>query len=181
MGLLSFAFLAGCGGAPPAQVQTVDSSVVNVPTWFTPPQDPDYLYASATEVSKDMQTAIDKAELLARGDLSQQIGTKIEDLGKLFREEVGEEYISTYTAATKGISAELIRGARTAQQEVRKEDIRFRAYVLMELPIGPLNAAFMEKIQENQNMYARFRSSQTFKELADEVEKYEQWKKEQGQ
>jgi len=52
--------------------------------------------------------------------------------------------------------------------------------VLAEYPIGAANEAFLEQIKRNEQMYTRFRSSETFKELNEEVERYEKWKKEQG-
>jgi len=57
----------------------------------------------------------------------------------------------------------------------------FRAYALMELPIGVMNSALVDKVKENQNMYTRFRASQAFQELEEESQKYEQFKKEQSQ
>jgi hypothetical protein len=51
----------------------------------------------------------------------------------------------------------------------------------MELPIGVMNSALLEKIKDNKNMYTRFRASEAFKELEEETAKYEQFKKEQGQ
>ena len=50
----------------------------------------------------------------------------------------------------------------------------------MELPIGPANSALLDAVKKQQNLYTRFRSSQGFQELEEEVEKYDQFKKEQG-
>ena len=56
----------------------------------------------------------------------------------------------------------------------------FRTYVLIEMPIGEANEQLMNKIKANQNLYTRFRASQAYKELDDEIEKFEQWKRDQG-
>jgi hypothetical protein len=37
----------------------------------------------------------------------------------------------------------------------------------------------MQQIKKNNEMYTRFRSSQAFKDLDSEVQKYEEWKKAQ--
>jgi len=42
------------------------------------------------------------------------------------------------------------------------------------------NAEYMGAIKKQQNMYTRFRASQGFQELEGEVDKYDQFKKEQG-
>ena len=47
----------------------------------------------------------------------------------------------------------------------------------MELPIGAANAEMLAKIKENERMYTRYRASEAFKELEEEVEKYEKIKK----
>jgi hypothetical protein len=39
----------------------------------------------------------------------------------------------------------------------------------------------MQQIKSNNQMYTRFRASQAFKELQEEVDKYEKYKQEQSQ
>jgi hypothetical protein len=65
-----------------------------------------------------------------------------------------------------------------AKRDYRKEGIHYRVYVLIEMPIGEANTALMAKIKANNNVYTRFRASEAFKELEEEVEKYERLKKE---
>ena len=48
------------------------------------------------------------------------------------------------------------------------------------MPIGEANEQLMNKIKANQNLYTRFRATQAYKELDDEIEKFEQWKRDQG-
>ena len=50
----------------------------------------------------------------------------------------------------------------------------------MEMPIGQANKELMSKIKANQNLYTRFRATQAYKELDEEIEKFEAWKREQG-
>ncbi len=180
----------GCGSkTPPAPVvepaKTPEGMEVQVPEWFAnPPQDPNYLYSPATGTStREIKMAINNAIQAGRAELSRQIATKVSAMMKRFQEEVGAdedaEFLSMVTDVSKAVSSEVISGSRAAKQKVLKESVGYRAYVLMELPIGMANAALMEKIKANKNMYTRFRASQAFQELEDEVEKYEQFKKEQ--
>ncbi|HQT92587.1 MAG TPA: hypothetical protein PL001_11240, partial [Candidatus Kryptobacter bacterium] len=53
--------------------------------------------------------------------------------------------------------------------------------VLVEYPIGAANEALMQQIKNNNQMYTRYRASQTFKELQDEVDKYDKYKQQQEQ
>jgi hypothetical protein len=73
-----------------------------------------------------------------------------------------------------------MNGTRVKNQDIKVENGIYRSYVLMELPLGAANAALMQQIRNNENMYTRFRATQAFDELETEVEKYEQFKKEQG-
>ena len=104
---------------------------------------------------------------------------------KQFTEEVGlgedAEFLSQTSVVSKSVTSKVLNGSRARQVETIKEDgVIYRAYVLMELPIGPANSALLDAVKKQQNLYTRFRSSQGFQELEEEVEKYDQFKKEQG-
>jgi len=189
----------GCGssksGAPATPPQAIvspqntpEGMEVQVPEWFAkPPSDPNFLYAPVTFKSTDMGHSVEHAQLAGRAELARQISTKVTDMMKRFQEETGgdeenAEFLSLTTTASKSITSEIINGSKTIEQKTYKEGTRsFRTYVLMELPLGTMNASLLEKVKENKNMYTRFRASQAFQELEDEAQKYEQFKKEQSQ
>lgn len=155
------------------------------PDWYlNPPKDKDYIYASATDTSSNMQYAIDKASSLARDQIANAIGTRVMSMFKRFREEVGEgetpEFITMTTNVSKQVVSEVISGTEIVKKEVSQKGNVFRAYVLMRMPIGEANSALMARIKANQNLYTRYRASQAFRELNEDVEKYEKFKKEQG-
>ena len=181
----------GCGGGKKAgrieiSGESKGEEAISVLEWFlNPPEDPNYLYSPATATSKDLQLAINTAKHQGQVDITQQLQTKVSGMFKRFREEVGAgedaELIAQTTSASKAIVSETISGCKASKQEVKKEGTLFRAYVLMEMPIGASYTDMMGKIKSNQHMYDRFRATQTFDELNEEVGKYEQFKKEQGQ
>ena len=185
--LLMVAFLGsaiilwtGCGAST-----TGTSADALAPDWYlNMPDDPDRFYAPATARAGDMQFAVDKAKNNARVELANQLRTKISALFKQFRDETGTpedaEFIEQASSVSKAVVSEAINGAKVSKQEVKEKDNLYEAYVLMEMPVGEANTALMAKIKANQNLYTRFRASQGFKELEEDVEKYEQWKKEQG-
>lgn len=189
--------LIGCGPkqvAAPEQKPVVspqstqEGMEVQVPEWFAqPPSDPNYLYAPATIKSVDMGHAVEQARQAGRDELARQISTKVTSMMKRFQEETGAdeenaEFLSMTTTVSKSIASEVINGSKSIEQKIYKEGTKsFRAYVLMELPIGSMNSALVEKIKDNKNMYTRFRASQAFQELEEEAEKYDQFKKEQTQ
>ena len=173
-------FLMACGG------KTKLDNPSGLPPWFqNPPEDPNYMFSTATMTSKDLLLAINKAKQQARVDLAQQMETKIKAMTKQFTEEVGlgedAEFLSQTSVVSKSVTSKVLNGSRARQVETIKEDgVIYRAYVLMELPIGPANSALLNAVKKQQNLYTRFRSSQGFQELEEEVEKYDQFKKEQG-
>jgi hypothetical protein len=163
-----------------------ETTNVNVPDWFLNiPQDPNYTYAVGTHYSKALDIAISGAQQMAREDISSQVEARVSALFKRFREEIGlgeDAQINALTSAvSKAVVSESLKGARTARQDMRKEGNLYHLYLLMELNSGEMKANALEQIKKEKNLYAQFRASQGFKELEAEVEKYENWKKEQEQ
>jgi len=177
--------MMACGGPPPPAEGTPEATLVSIPEWYSnPPQDPNYLFAANTAMSRDMQLSIDKAKQSARTDLASQLEVKVKGLTKSFTEEIGtaddSEILQQFTEASKAVVSTTMNGTRVNKQEIVIDQGIYRAYVLMELPLGAANMALMQQIKNNQNMYTRFRATQAFDELEEEVEKYEQFKKDQG-
>lgn len=173
----------GCGGGSKALQETSEGEV---PEWFTNvPQDPNYLFAVNTATSRDLGLAMDKAITGARAEIARQMEVRVSGLQKRFDEEVGigedSQLMQMFTQATKTVVSQALNGSRTRYQKQVKDGNLWRAYVMVEYPIGAANQALMEQIKKNQEMYTRFRASEAFQELEDEVEKYEQWKKQQSQ
>ncbi len=171
----------GCGGSKPLTQTRTDP----MPEWFSnPPQDPNFLYAPRTASSRDLNMAIEKATTNARAEIARQYELKVEGLTKSFQEEVGtdedSEINQLFSQTIKTVVSTQLMGSRAAKVSHVKDGMNYRAYVLVEYPIGAANQAFMNALKANQNMYTRFRASESFKEMDDEVQKYEEWKKAQA-
>ncbi len=176
------AAIIGCGGSQSLQ----SAGTGDIPDWYVNvPQDPNYLFAANTQTSQDMQLAIDKATEAGRADIGRQMQVKIEGLQKRFSEETGTgndaQLLQMFTQAEKTVVSTSLEGSRVKQQKIVKDGALWRAYVLVEYPIGAANEALMQQIKNNNQMYTRYRASQTFKELQDEVDKYDKYKQEQQQ
>ncbi len=170
--LLVAVVLAGCGSSEP------QAGGREVPEWYLEtPEETNYVYAANSATSQKMQVAIDKATTGARGDLAANLETKIESMTKSFTEEVGDELRQQYTEAQKEITSKVLKGTSPREKEVfQQDDGTWRAYVLMELPVGEAAQQFLSKINsmdKNDEMYTRFRSSQAFKEMKEAVDEYE--------
>jgi len=178
--ILPFFFLINCG----SNKDLSQTEAGDIPGVFKNlPQDPNYIFAPKTATSQDMQLAIDKATTDARAEIGRTIELKLENLQKKFDEEVGVRENATllqqFTQATKIVVSEGLSGSQIKKKEVLKDGEIWRSYVLVQYPIGAANDAFLQQIKKQEEMYTRFRSSQTFKELEDEVKKYEEWKEKQ--
>ncbi len=157
---------------------------LDVPDWFlNPPKDPNYIFGAATATSRDLQIVIDKAKQDARLDIAENLRSNIQGLIKKFDEEVGRtedsELLQQFTQVSKNVVDQTLIGSRVNKSKAEKEGEMYRIYLLMELPIGEARAELLKQINNNHHLYTRFRASQSFKELEEEVRKLREYEKEQ--
>lgn len=177
--LVAGVLAAGCGGAP-ATLQTADEG--DIPGWYNkPPQDSNYVYGVNTANSQDLQLAYDKATAGARAEIGRQVDLKVSGLQKRFEEETGvgqdAQLMQQFTQATKTVVSTSLSGTRVKEKLHFKDGNIYRAYVLVEYPVGAANEALLQAIKKNEQMYSRFRASQAYKDLDAEAKKYEDAKK----
>ena len=131
----------------------------------------------------DLAAAMDGAELIliplpatAQADLAQQLETRMANLTRQFQEETGlgedSELLTQFSSATKAVTNQTLNGVRTARDKLLSEKGIYRAYVLMDLPLGKANQLLMDKIQSKQHLYTRFRATQAFEELDKELQSF---------
>lgn len=171
------ALVIGCGGPKTTNLTQAanQKTIESIPDWFlNKPQDPSYLFATATMTSRDLQMAIQKAKVEAQRDIGEQLGTQLGALTKQFREEIGSqgdsELIESSTQVVKLVTKQTLVGARIDKKEIQNENGIYRAYVLMSLPMGAANQALMDQIKANERLYTEFRASKTFQELDEELQ-----------
>jgi hypothetical protein len=169
--------VVGCGGKKTIQ----STSPGDIPDWYSnAPSDQNYVYAANTQASQDMQVAIDKATTGARSEIGRQMEVKLQGMQKKFSEETGTgddaQLLQQFTQAEKTIVSTTLSGAKVKKSEIKKDGKMYRAYVLVEYPIGAANAALIAQVKKNEQMYTRYRASESFKELEADAEKYEQSK-----
>ena len=165
---------------PPPSRETVR----NLPKWYLkPPKDDKFAFGTATAVSQDLQVSIDKAQAEARNVVAQQLEVKYGALTKRFVEETGRnvdaQLLDEYTSVYKSTVSQVLEGRRPREQSVRAEGPVYRAFVLVELPLGEASKRLMDQVRANEQMYTRFRATEAFKELDAEIQRYEAWKRNQ--
>lgn len=176
--LMIVALIIGCASSGVTKVGEIE-----IPDWYlNPPTDPNYIYGKATNTSVDLQLAIDKAKQGARLDIGENLESHIMGLIKKFDEEVGggeeAEYLTQFTQVSKNVVDQTLVGSRENKTKVKQEGKLFRAFVLMELPIGKAREELLKQLSsgDNENLYTRFRASQSFQELKEEVENLREYK-----
>jgi hypothetical protein len=118
-----------------------------MPAWFVkmPSDTPEMIFASATAVSSDMQMALDKARLQAERKLVEMNGSKISSLTKSNRTDSGDTMVeSTTVTVQKNANGELI-GAQRVDSQVTFDGQKYRAFVLLRLPLADNNVLRKEK------------------------------------
>ncbi len=176
--LFSFLILAvlftACGGSK--SLSSADTG--DIPEWYlTTPTANNYIYEAASSTSRDMDLAISKASTEARAKIARTLKAKVNSMQKKFEEEIGEgensEYLAQFTQATKIIVSQEMSGSQITKKKLVKDGKIWRAYVLAKYPIGSAQKAFLNKISSNNNLYTRVRATEAFKELENDVYKYE--------
>jgi hypothetical protein len=174
----------GCSHKPPLPAETTHETLDNMPDWYSKlPTDPAFIYGAGTAVSRDLQLSMDKSTEAGRLQVSRNLEVKMEALTKTFSEELGSgmdsELLNQFTQSTHSVISQVLVGSRINKSKVMNENGLFRAYVVMELPLGEANQALLNQVKANQNMYTRFRATEAWQEMEKEVAQYEKYK--QGQ
>jgi len=157
--------------------KVVEKNADSVPDWMLNlPAEDESFYSAGTAVSRDMQLAIDKANLAAKRTLADRIGGELSTQLKEFIIESGDMYegdiiVLDVERTTKNIMARInVAGYRPSKMEIYPLGTMYRVYTLLEYPMGGANDILVEQIRRNRALYAHVRSSVAWQELENEVD-----------
>ena len=167
--------VVGCASNPNkmTEIKEVSKSATatTIPEWFVagPTADGKDITVTATDTSREMQFAIDKATMNARVELANRINIKVQSM---LRESVTEEG----AGKMKDVEREVERVSRLVTNQslsmytrdkllVVKEDDGFRAYVMLKL-----NVDQSRRLMDNTRRGARERDDK-FDELDQSIDK----------
>lgn len=179
------AILAACSSSPKdpyerrayedeqRKEKAAEQAIDKAPKWMTNlPVSKSAVYQNGTAVSPDYSMAVTKAKTVAFGKICMSAGGRVNQQSKIYRAdsenastEFSELAIKTYCPGVD------ISGVEVAAEGIKviSENGRFRAYVLIALPIGEANGIQKVTDARNQRRLAETRSRESFKEL-DRVE-----------
>lgn len=130
--------------------------------------------------SRTVHLALDKAKTRGRTELAHMMETKVDSLKKDFSEEIGatddSELNELFSAASKHVAHQVLRGSIPKDLKYDTEDNMTTAWALMVVDPKVIADAFADQKNSARNLYTRFRASQAFSELDNEVKKFEEFK-----
>ncbi|OGV62572.1 MAG: hypothetical protein A2498_15820 [Lentisphaerae bacterium RIFOXYC12_FULL_60_16] len=180
---MAVVLMAGCRGPKAQSDKTIFGMMQEKANAIT---DAGGLAAVGIGSSRTVNLALDKAKTRGRTELAMILETKVDAMKKDFQEEIGEgqagsELNALFTAASKNIAHTTLSGSvpKDLKYETGKEG-EITAYALMVVDPKVVSDAFANQANSQRNMYTRFRASQAFAELDQEIKKYEDFKKADG-
>jgi len=160
-----------------ARAEATQETVSELPDWFlTMPSDANSVYAVGTATSPDLQLALDKSTLNAKRTLADRINSLLSSKMKEFVTEVGSGEDTAVVSEVERVTSNLITevnvaGYKQENAKVLPQGNQYRAYVLLQYPLGKANAMLIDQVKKNRVLNGRLRASQAFKDLEDEIKK----------
>lgn len=149
--------------------KAAEQAIDRAPKWMTDlPVSKSAVYQNGTAVSPDYSMAVSKAKTVAFGKICMSAGGRVNQQSKIYQTdsenastEFSELAIKTYCPGVD------ISGVEVAAEGIKviPENGRFRAYVLIALPIGEANGIQKVTDARNQRRLAETRSRESFKEM----------------
>ena len=189
LGLLT---LAACASPPPpgspgwaaaqeqkkqeARTETVKASVDDLPSWYTsPPNDEFSIYAAGAATSSDLQFAEDKAVLGAKRAMADRINSKLSSKLKEFVAESGAGENTQVQAESERVTSNLITevnlsGYTITQKKFVPAGTQYRAYVLLQDPLGAANRVLVDQVNKNAVLQGKVKASKAFQELEKDIQ-----------
>ena len=155
--------------------QAIDNTIENMPDWMTkPPQDVNSIYTTGTYLSKDMQRSIDGASRNALNELALTISGNLNSLVNEYVEETGFASDSTIinevsrVTSMEAINTKII-GHKRVDSKLMRNNQSYRAFVLIQYPIGEFNKLALQVIKNNKLLESKLKSSDAFKRLEEKA------------
>ena len=183
----SFSFLMlSCGGSskapPPAENDFVEVSdpFADLTDMTNQIIEEGGVAAVGEGMSKRRDIAKEKARTSAQGKLAEIFNTKVNGMKKRFVEEVGgadeSEINEAFSSVTKTLTSQVLKGAVVKKSKITKNSKTGQYMVGTVVAITPktVNMSVMDELQKSKpQIYQRFRASQAYKELKNEMDDYE--------
>ena len=145
---------------------------VKYPSWYTEKNTDGALYAVASEYSKDMQFAVDKATLSAKRNLASNFSSHVNAMMKDYATEVGDDssVMREIDRTTKLIVNKVnLVGIQKTNFKIEHEKEGYRAWIQLRYSVDDTNKLLMAEIKRNRQLETKLSASKSFRELEKET------------
>lgn len=172
---LALSLLSGCSSSPfvdhiqhqedlaKERNTQVKKQLKEMPEWFLEAKyvDEQGVYAKATAFSEDLQSAIDKANLLAEYELAKNVGVLVSGQERLFQRTTGSGEVSSTNERVidSFVNSVRISGYTTLSTEVFDEGKGFRVYRLLYMDYDRFEGLQSEAHAAYEELLRRVKSS----------------------
>lgn len=169
-------FLVGCSSDPylqrakierEHQTEAVETTLDDAPDWMTDyPKSEAAVYSSGTAASGDYSMAIHKAKADAFGKICMTAGGSASQRTKIYKMDTADNSSEVSEMILRTACKEVdVTGAEVVEKKIIQQQNRFRAYVLLALPLGDANILKKQKDAMHLHEMTAQRAPDAFREL----------------
>ena len=109
-------------------ISACGSTMPKMPKWYlNPPSKKGYLYATGSEISTKMQTAVNEARDVAFNALAQQIDAETNRDADRAQQEIGDEVlVNQFTDKSRSILSQQLKNVKVIEREVVSDNKKYR-------------------------------------------------------
>ena len=158
----------------------VKVAVAQVPKWYSKmPEEKDAIFTVGSATAPDLQLAVDIATLNGKVVLADRINGKLKAMTKSWiakfgQSDVDARVMTEIEKVAKNVIANVdVAGYNPLETEVFAAGTQYRAFVLLKYSDKEASKIIMNRLRKDRMIYSRLRSTEAWKELADEVNNQE--------
>ena len=155
------------------QVTSVQKAIDAIPDWFVEvPKTEGVIHSVGDGISSSMSGALGNARANAFEGICQSAGGTVRSQTKIYRQDTETNSTSLSTTAIRNLCPDVdVTGATVEKRKVIQDGARFRAFVLVALPLGEKNTLARTKHNDRMQERTMQTSEEAFRELDKIVDK----------
>ena len=155
------------------QMTSVQRAMDAIPDWFVEvPKESGVIHSVGDGVSSSMSGALSNARANAYEGICQSAGGTVRSQTKVYRQDTEASSTSLTTTAIRNLCPDVdVTGATVEKRKIIQDGNRFRAFVLVSLPMGEKNVLARQKQADKISERAAGGAAREFKELDELTEK----------
>ena len=161
------------------KTEKVEIAVSQVPDWYKEmPEEDNAIFTVGSATTPDLQLSVDIATLNGKVVLADRINGKLKAMTKTWiakfgQDDVNARVLTEVEKVAKNVIANVdVAGYNPIKINVFPAGTQYRAFVLLEYSDKEAYKIIMNRMRKDRMVYSRLRSTEAWKDLEREVEKY---------